>query len=166
MNSATTISFGPVVVTAFVLALVTTPAYLPLLTSIGLAWFTLLYASTPMSTHGLPLTVHPYDTGSLPVATRYQTCAWYACPVPCAAAVSISSVHPAGPLTVDGSASTSSVASRRSPATTPLGFATVVPLVTVVRLRNAGTAGAAFVVVNVKSPDVLTCPYPSRLCTR
>jgi hypothetical protein len=80
--------------------------------------------------------------------------------------VSSSFVQPAGALTVAGSASTSSVASSRSPDTTPLGLLTVVPLVTVDALRNAGSTGGALVVVNTWSPDALTCPNPSLLCTR
>src|SRR5215472_15426220 len=115
-----------------------------------------------MSTHGFPPTVHVYDVGSLDVATLYQTWAWKALAVPSAAGVSISSVQPLGPLTVAGSASTSSVARSRSPAAAPAGLATVVPFVTLDWLRKLGGAD---VVVNVRSPDVLACPNASVLCT-
>src|SRR5215472_8112523 len=111
-----------------------------------------------MSTYGPPATVQVYDAGSDAVATLYQTWLWNACPVPCAAGVSSSSVQPLGPLTVTGSASTSSVASSRSPAAAPLGLLTVVPPATDEALRKAGSGGGAFVVVKLKSPDVLTCP--------
>src|SRR6266700_5456308 len=87
-NSATTSSFETVVVTAPDDDVLVLPAYRPLLTSIGLAWFTLLYASRPMSTHGPPPTVHPYVPGSLAVASLYQTCVWNAPSVPGAPTVS------------------------------------------------------------------------------
>jgi hypothetical protein len=56
-NSATTSSLGPLVVTAGVVGAAVVPASRPPLTSIGLVWFTLLYACSPMSTHGPPPTV-------------------------------------------------------------------------------------------------------------
>src|SRR5215467_6808718 len=119
-----------------------------------------------MSTYGEPATDHPYEAGSDAVASLYQTWVWNTCAVPEAPRVSIRSVQPAGGVTVAGSASTSIVAISRSPAATPAGRATVVPFVTDVVLRNVIGGGGAFVVVNVKSPDVLVWPKASLLSTR
>src|SRR5689334_20767346 len=116
-----------------------------------------------MSVHELPETDHAYELGSDAPATLYQTCAWNADGVPQAAAVSSSRVQPAGPVAAGEEPSRSSVASSRSPATTPAGAATDVPLVTADVERKLG-GGAA--VVNVASDEIARSPLTSRLRTR
>src|ERR1051326_4029680 len=104
--------------------------------------------------------------GSNGVATLYQSCAWNGWLTAVPASVSLSSVHPGGgpPLyggraAVPASVSLSSVhpggpptltdgeliwrtPSSRSPATTPAGGATCVPLALVDLARNVGCVGA------------------------
>src|SRR5262252_3718309 len=99
-----------------------------------------------MSVQELPEGVHVYEAGSDAVATLYQICAWKADGVPVAAGVSSSRVQPAGAVAEAAAPSSSGEARSRSPATTPAGFATVVPLVTLDFERYVG-GGAA--VVNV-----------------
>src|SRR5215510_12074012 len=100
--------------------------------------------------------VQVYDNGSDVPATLYQSWPWKTEAVPPPAMVSCSRVQPAGAVTVTGSASISRLASSRSPATTPLGLLTVLPLVTVDCDRNVGGEGGGVVVVNVASADALT----------
>src|SRR5215831_19761666 len=116
-----------------------------------------------MSVHELPDTFHVYEAGSLAVATLYQTWAWNTDGVPGAAVVSSTRVQPAGGVTVTVLPSSSIDATRTSPAATPAGAATVVPLVTLDRERKAGGGGA---VVSVASADRPRLPFTSRLCTR
>src|SRR4030088_3607612 len=112
-----------------------------------------------MSTQAGVEGVNWYDVGSEAPATWDQSWAWNAAaPVP--ASRSASRVHPAGGVTVTGSASTSMAASSTSPAATPAGAATVVPSVTVEAERNAGWAAP---VVTVTSPDTVRRPEASRL---
>src|SRR5438309_6944138 len=96
-----------------------------------------------------------YEAGSEAPATWYQSWAWNTDEVPGPATLSASIVHPAGAVTVTGSASTSSAASSRSPCAVPAGFATVVPLVTVDLARKVGGDPE---VVKVASLDVAWTP--------
>src|SRR5215472_14982475 len=96
-----------------------------------------------MSVQELPDTPQAYELGSLAVAILYQTWAWKTELVPGAVSVSSRRIQPVGPVTVGELPSTSIVASRRSPAVTPAGAATLVPSVTLDLERKLG--GAAVV---------------------
>src|ERR1041385_1654967 len=94
--------------------------------------------------------------GSNGVATLYQSCAWNGWLTAVPASVSLSSVHPGGPPTLTDGELIWRTPSSRSPATTPAGGATCVPLAIVDLARNVGCVGPVTV-------TAMPAPADSRL---